>query len=536
MEADCNFPKECRLRAAVLLFFAALLMLAPALYRDYGISWDEPLQRFTGAVTVRHLAERFMPSLVHSAASRLPDLDAYVDRDHGPAFEVPAVALEAMLGLKDKRDIYMFRHLLTFLVCYLGWMAIYRLAERRYSDWRIGLLATSFAVLTPRLFAESFYNSKDALFTAVFAIAMATTVSFILRPRPWTALVHAAATAIAIDIRLVAVILPAASLAVLAMRSIKQEMPARTALRASAVYLLVTCLLVVALWPWLWSDPVGHLLEAFANMKRFRWEGEILYLGTFVRGTELPWHYVPVWMAVTIPPLYLALFLVGLGGIVRRLLRSGLRLWRSEAELQDLFFVGLLFCPLVAVVALHSVLYGGWRHLYFVYPAFLLIAVGGWTLLWRATWAPRFCRPALALVTIVACLHTAVWMWRAHPLENVYFNRLAGGDIRHRFDYDYWGLANRMALEYILAHDPSPQITVRAASETPLEAAADMIATADRQRLKIVDDGKPARYLINNYYTMKETDPAKYAPGYAVFHQLDVDDEIVLTILKSGGD
>ena len=58
-----------------MVFFAVLLALGVGLYRDYGISWDEPHQRFTGAVTVKHLAERFAPSLVKGEVLRLPPLD-----------------------------------------------------------------------------------------------------------------------------------------------------------------------------------------------------------------------------------------------------------------------------------------------------------------------------------------------------------------------------------------------------------------------------------------------------------------------------
>jgi len=41
------------------LFFSSLLLLGLSRYRDYGISFDEPRQRLTGAVTVNYLAETF---------------------------------------------------------------------------------------------------------------------------------------------------------------------------------------------------------------------------------------------------------------------------------------------------------------------------------------------------------------------------------------------------------------------------------------------------------------------------------------------
>ena len=48
----------------------------------------------------------------------------------------------------------MFRHLLTFLVALAGIYAVQKMADRRFSDWRIGLLAALFLILTPRLFAN----------------------------------------------------------------------------------------------------------------------------------------------------------------------------------------------------------------------------------------------------------------------------------------------------------------------------------------------------------------------------------------------
>lgn len=520
------------LHLPVILFFGVVLAVGVLVHRDYGISWDEPHQRFTGAVSVKYLAELFAPSLVSGEASRLPALKDYVDRDHGTAFETPAAALEALLGLGDKRDIFMFRHLLTFLVCFLGVIAIYRLAERRFADWRWGLFCASLLVLTPRLFAESFYNSKDAVFMAAFAIAMTTGVAFILGPGVRTALLHALATGFAVDIRVMAVILPVASVAILILRLIRRELPLGRTLVSCAVYLAAAFVFAVAMWVWLWSDPAGNFFHAFASMAKFRWEGDTLYMGTHILGTQLPWHYVPVWLSITTPPLYLGLFLVGAVAILYRLASRGLRLWNGEAELQDLFFLGLVVVPLVAIVVLQSVVYGGWRHLYFVYPAFLLIAVKGWHLLWNASPAWPIARAALVLATALSMLHVAAWMWRAHPLQNVYFNVLAGSNHKARYDLDYWGLANRMALEYILRHDPSPTITVGADSETPVHSAIDMIAPADRRRIREAGAGEVAGYVITNYHGDKESDESRRRRGYELFHEIVVDGEVVLSIFK----
>lgn len=521
----------------VLLCFVALLMVGIAIYRDYGISFDERGQRVTGAVTVKHVIDRFVPALTLLSLSGLGTLDEYKDRDYGVAVEAPAVVLEFLFGLTDTRDIFLFRHLLTFILCLGGAYALYSLARRRFADRRIALLAVLFIVLTPRLFAESFYNSKDTVFMAAFAIALNTAIAFVLRPLPWRAVVHALATAIAIDIRVAAIVLPVATVAILGARMIKQEVPVRRSLAALSIYLAVSAVLVVALWPWLWSDPIGRFAQALGGITNFRFDHEILFMGALIRTTALPWHYLPVWISITTPPLYLMLFVAGVAATGWQLISSGRRLWKNETELQDLIFLGMFAVPVMAAVGLHSILYDGWRQLYFIYPAFLLVVLRGWHALWQAPLGgvavAGIRRPALVAVTAFAFAATAAWMWRTHPLQNVYFNVLGGSNLIARYELDYWGLGTRQALEYILAHDPSESINVMAGNYMALATSLMILRPQDRRRLQETEDEDRPHYALTNY--PRSRDPEKnvaYQANYDLFHEVKVDGEVILLVFK----
>jgi len=521
---------------SVGLFFLLLLLLGINRYRDYGISWDETNQRLTGAVTLKYLVEAFhVPASWVPWKERLPSLPTYQDRDYGVAFEAPAFALEQLLRLRDFRDVYMFRHLLTFLVFFAGVCAVYRLALRRFLDWRIGLLSGLFLVLTPRLFAESFYNSKDIVFMAVFAVAMNTTISFVLRPRVNTAFLHALGTAVAIDVRILAVFLPVVSIAVLLLRLVRRELPLGKTSLLLALYIVGTCAFVVLMWPYLWSRPLGNFVQAFKNMAHFRWGGEIRYMGAFIEPTALPWHYTFTWIGITTPLFYLVLFVVGVFVTCRQIVTRGMKLWQDDAELQDILFLVLFFGPIAAVISFHSVLYNGWRQLYFIYPAFLLLATKGWVAVWSTelTWT-RY-KISLLVLTTISILGTAAWMWKAHPLENLYFNVLAGKNVRARYEIDYWGLGNRKALEYILKHDNSPVITVWTDSITPLEKSLFMLKPEDRRRISIEENKAIPYYLLTNYYGLKEADNANSGREYELFYELKVGDQVVLSVFKWKG-
>ena len=524
-----TFQKLC-----VLLLFAALLLLGVVIHRDYGFSFDEGAQRIIGAVTIRHLVEQFAPSRLTPALAALPPLDLFRDKDYGIAFEVPAVILEAVLGLTDKRDVFFLRHLLTFLVSLGGAFAVYSLAHRRFASRGLGALAVVFLILSPRLFADSFYNSKDAVFMAAVAIAMNTMIAFVFRPRPATAVLHAFATAFAIDIRIAGILFLAATFILLTARAVKREEAWRGCVSGLAIYAIAVALFTVLMWPWLWADPLGRFVQAITSMSKFsRWDGPVLYMGDFVPSTEIPWHYAPVWILITTPLLYLFAFIVGVVATCRRLVKARLGLWRSDAELQDLVFLGLAVAPVAGAILSHAVLYDGWRHLYFIYPAFLLVAVRGWQVLADGAVLPRSQRGAIVLATAASLMLTAAWMWRAHPYQNVYFNVLAGSNLRTQYELDYWGLSTRRGLEYVLSRDPCDPIYVMAGSFLTLDTSTYLLPPKDRERVRITTDTSLPHYLFTNYRMEKDKDDRKYLAKYEPYYQIKVDGEVILSVFKS---
>ena len=504
-------------RRWVLGFFAALLALGLGVFRDYGVSFDEEISRNNGMITLKHVAQKVAPAWVASHPDFAPywiALPDYIDRDYGVAFEAPVSLLEQLLGLHSTRAQFRFRHLCTFLVCFGGIIAVYQLAARRFTDWRLGLLAAAWLVLSPRLFAESFYNDKDAVFMALFALATNTGVRLLLRPTWGRAAWHALACAVTIDVRIMGVLLPVATLALLAWRAAQGELRWAAVARAGALYVPLLGGLVVLLWPYLWPAPWPNFAAAFANMSSFRWGGLVLYRGTVVWAPGLPWHYPLVWVAITTPLLYLGSALLGIVLVVKNLTRHGWRLWAGEAQVQDVLFLGLCLGPLVAVLALHSVLYDGWRQLYFIYPALLLLALRGWVeaARWRPRWAgwPR----AWGGLTVACMAGVAGQMVRDHPLQNVYFNALAGAPVAERYELDYWGVGYKQDVEYIVAHDARALITVFSTSG-PGNFNAQTLRDAQRTRLKFVNSPAEADYLITDY----RGHPEPYPYEHEVFRQ-----------------
>ncbi|TGE05495.1 hypothetical protein [Hymenobacter fodinae] len=520
-------------------FFLLFLLLGCWIYPDYGLSIDENQSRDNGMITLKHVLQRFDPDFVLWDPAFSPfstPLMEYYDRDYGILFESSISYIERLLLLETIRERFLFRHLATFLVCWVGCIAFYQLARRCFGSWKWGLLGALWLVLSPRLFADFFYNDKDAVFMALFAIAMNTGVQFILRPSWSRAVWHAMACAATIDVRIMGVLLPVVTLVLLALRVLYGEVSWRRALSATLLYLPFTVGLVVLFWPYLWPAPWENFRQAFHNMSVFRWGGTVLYFGKMKAATSLPWHYAFVWMGITTPLLYVIPFLLGLPLIltqaVRRLRAGGLRLWGSEQELQDLLFLGLWLAPLLAVIILHSVLYDGWRQLYFVYPAALLVALRGAYAIWH--WRPRLPRWAkrwpqlVGSVAALSMIGTAGQMVEAHPLQNVYFNLLAGDDVVHRFEMDYWGLSYRAGLEYILATDPRPRITFNAPMPSPAVFNIYILPPDEQSRLVFVEDLGQADYFLSTY----RFHPEDYDFMQKQVHEVRANGRRVLSVFK----
>jgi hypothetical protein len=449
-------------RFAPFIFFLLFAMVGLLSLKSYGVSADEMTQRGIGLTSLAYIANLFqIPFLLNGAAPLQDPASVFLaqkDRDYGVAFELPAEFLVRLLQLQDA-DVYFFRHLLTFLVFFCAVFFFYRLVKERYSSQAFGLLGALFLVLSPRIFGDGFFNDKDLVFMSTFVIATYTLIRFVLQPSWKTGLWHALACAIAIDVRIMAIIIPAATLVTLVALVIRKDVGAGKAFGALGIYLIAMAALVVAFWPWLWLDPLGNFITAFKNMARFRHVIDMYFMGRIVSSGSLPWYYIPVWIGITTPILYSLFFLLGAIGTLRKFALAGKKLWINSDQLQDLLFLGLFLAPLTAVIVLNSVLYNGWRQMYFIYPAFLLVAIRGLVFLRDLTDSKKVLRTSLNVVVIISLSLTTFWMVRWHPYQYLYFNILAGESSK-RFDVDYWGVAYTPLIKKVVSQDPSKSYSI----------------------------------------------------------------------------
>lgn len=490
------------------LFFIGYLYLGLSIYRDYGTHYDEEAQMAIGEHNYNY---------VFSGNKTLLDFE---DRYYGAIFEVILHAVT--LGMLRTEQIFT-RHLGVFLSFYLGVVFFYFLAKKITNNWFLGLMACLLLVMHPRIFADSFYNSKDIPFLTFFIIASFSLLYFIESPSFLNATLHALTSAVLVTIRLGGGIVPVLTIGFglfsqgfIKLRGFNNLPSFRNMLKFKPLknfthnriiilfyYLILCAVLVILFSPILWHNPLSEFFNALQRMSNYPWGGKVLYRGEFITATALPWHYIPTWILITTPIGYLIFTILGLITVVWELFHPVDGKARS-LQWQDVYILMWFFLPITIGLLLHSTFYDGWRHMFFVYPAMVLIMLRGIQKMINLEFFRdrRFLAYTfVSFLVIIALFQPLRFMLRNHPFENVYFNRLAGekmNEIKARYDMDYWGLSYLPGLRYILKSDKSDVIKLYILN-TPGRMNAYLLYPNQRKRLLYVDDIKQADYFITNY-------------------------------------
>lgn len=518
--------------ALAMLLFSGLLAVGLLVYGDYGVSWDGPLQRLVGGANLRYICDHTILCTTDDFLRQFPQLLSFGDKDYGPIHEIIMMTTEWQLGLTDSREVFMMRNLLNFMLFFTGLVAFFLFVTDVLGHPAYGLLAAAIIALSPRFFSHAFFNTKDIAFVAGIMLSLYSMHRFLKSPNNGSLLFHSLASAITIDLRIMGITIVCCTLTALYIQRLKNPAKNDDLKFMMKAYGFFTFLIVTILFPYLWFNPIGNFLGALQAMAHFRWEHTVKFLGEFVLSTELPWYYAPVWIAISTPIAYLVAVLIGTLWSIATILRRQLKLWRDHEEMMAAISLALFLGPLLMVIVLGSVLYDGWRQLYFVYPPAVFLAVLGIKRIFHATnrhWATGV---ALTVACLAALLQSGHTIATTHPYQQGYLNSLAGPEPKNTFDIDYWGISNKQALERILRTDPSSSIKVAGRHSAPMKTAMKSLTAADRARIRMTGLEAKPNYIITNYRWDEAKDHGWYH-DFDKLHEIKSGDNVITTVFKS---
>ena len=469
----------------VLIVTASIVALFT--YDEYGISWDELQQHRLGELNYNYLFKGDK------------SLFSFQDKDYGVAFELPLIMIEKVLNLENSRDVFLSRHLITHFFFLASAFFCFLLVDFIYKNKLLASTGFLLIVLNPRLYAHSFLNTKDIPFMSMFLVCFYLIAIAFDKKNNFRFILAGIGLGLLINIRIAGVLLFCCVLFFLIIDYFLCR--GNKKLQQQNIYLIllvftVTLATIIISWPFLWNNPFGNFAFAFKNMAVFRWKGYVLFNGELINVGNLYWYYGIVWFGITTPIVYLFTGLFGIVLLLVKFSKNPSHFLSNTKERNIILYLVCLITPIALVIILKSVIYDGWRQLYFIYPSFVLLVIYGLNYLSKTK--IKFLAISVFVLAFSLVLYFMVYNF---PFQNIYFNRLVDHStpehLRKNFEMDYWGVSYKQSLEYILNVDKSDTINI-VVDNYPGYANSMILTEEENKRINYVDF-KDAKYFITNY-------------------------------------
>ena len=432
--SDKEAPWDSRSLAVVIVATALVL----ATFRDYGVTWDEDAHNWYG----NFVLDYYLSFFGDKTALHWRDLYNY-----GAVFDTIAAALNRISPI----GVYETRHLLNGLVGVLGLIGCWKLA-RTVAGARAGFIATLLLILTPNYYGQMFNNPKDIPFAAGVVWAtyyMVRVIPTLPRPPPRLVAKLGAVIGASMGVRIGGLLLVCYLAVLVALDGTWRALAARraavlfSALSTSCRHVLVPVMLVaypvmLLFWPWAQTDPVENPLRALQFFSHQTFPFYTLFAGQLIPATDLPWTYLPTYIAIALPELVLVLLLCAPIVAAAALWRGRFAVRREQALGACAIGIGIVF-PVAYAIAIKAVLFDGMRHFIFVLPLIAVAAAfaADRGLVWLARLPYR--RPIVVALALYGLAHLSI-MAMLHPDQYVYYNAFVGGveGAQRKFKLDYW--------------------------------------------------------------------------------------------------
>ena len=430
-----------------------------------------------------------------------------------------------MYFFTKKFDVKNYMEMRHFFNALLGWLIILLTGfiAKEFWGYKGAILAIFLLFITPRFLGHSLNNNKDIPFAFGFILSFYGTILFLkdlprLKAKSITLLILGIATAISIrmagllSVGFFGLFSAALFFTTKPLNKLFQQEKGlifKRLLIAVPAISIIAYFLGIAFWPFLTTEPIENLKKVLDATSAHPISLNQLFEGSLVMSNTLPSYYSLKWTWITYP-------LILIVGTALALI------FMKQAKKKDLLlycYIAFAFVFVLAWMSLRqSNFYGAIRHLLFIYPIAILIAVIGFKFL--SEYVGQKKSPWLKLVPTAAILilsiHPVAHIIRNYPYSYVYFNELSGGMdyVYDKYETDYFQHSIRHATEWLVENE-LPQL----ANDKKV-----IIASNDNKNCRYWtrDIEQVEKVIYTRYYEKyaKDWDYAIYYCGYITPEQL----------------
>lgn len=436
-----------------IIFFFIILLIGILTVKDYGICNDEELQRNHSLVNMKFLNNKFGIKNRLNNDNNIASLNDYEYRYYGVAIQMPLVVIEQIFDFNlDISIVYYIRHIYTFLLFFIALIYFYRILSKYIiKDRKIALLGVLFLVLSPRIYGEAFYNIKDSVFLSLTIINIYYALTYLNKKSKKSLLLLCFFSALAINCRIVGGLI---SLFVILFNNFSKNESISQRVKENLLFILITFIIYTLITPASWGNPFTFpykVLSFFFNYSDPNSHDNLpcFYLGKVISSRNLPWHYLPVWIIVTTPLIYILSSIVGF-------FKQVINIKVKKINKSALFCNFILVFMLLFVMMIRPTIYNGWRHFYFLYPLIIINSIIGIKWLFQI----KKIKLILNVILFVNCLGLSLWMIINHPYQYEFFELFFSKYTVKNFETGIYSIAQKEAVDYILKTDTHAKIRI----------------------------------------------------------------------------
>lgn len=498
----------------IFFYFFLFLIIGTFTAKDYGVHIEEKFHRSNGFYWLNYiLSFTDFTELKTISINKFNNISDYTlsavshFNKYGVIFDLPAAYIEILFNIDNSKDFYQLRHLLSFLFFFVSTIFFYKILLNRFKNKNIGLIGTTFFILSPRIYGDSFLY-KDIIFLSISTIAIYFFFKTIDKFSYKNLIIFAFFSALSTSTRIMGIYLPIMFLIISFFENLNKKQKFDFLLKNLLLLLLFLFFLII-FWPYLWSDPIKNFLDIFKSLKVDLVSFKILFNNNYISTEHIPYKYLPTWVIISTPTLHIIFFLLGFFFISKRFIIKFLEieniqknkdLWFSFNEKKDFLMLFTLSAIFIFVVIHNIKLYNGWRLMYFLNTFFIYITTYS---IYRIYLKIRLSKKRVYLFNLfflvtlgLVCQKMIIF----HPYQSLYFNNFLSPEKKNSFEGDYHGLASSKALiEIIKTNAEKKNINIGVSSHTPLQRGIEFLDPIDKKKINIVgQEYKIADYIYKN--------------------------------------
>ena len=507
----------------IFIFFFIYLLSGFFLYKDFGIGIEEHFQRQNGFFWLKNISKLFklenISLLANNELLRIREYDpALPDPEffnfYGIIFDLPLALVEIIFNVNDSKTYFEIRHLSIFLVFFVSSIFFYRILTNRFRSTLPAIIGTIFFILNPRIFGDSFYNSKDILFFSLLTIAVYYLFKLLEKFSYKNIILFCLFSAFATSSRIFAVYMPFLLIFFMFIECISKKIDKLTFFNHVAKILFFYLFFLYLHYPYMWEFNILNMFDWF-NSFFYNMNYRILFNGEYYHIKYLPRSYLSIWILISTPLIIIFFSIFGFFLILKRFFLKVLKVeknikitndfWSSINEKKDLYILISFTLFYLYFLFFNTFMVSGWRYFYFLY--IFIIYFSSYSIYFLCCRYRKFINPTYnTYIFGLMVLFLGYEIYKFHPYESLYFNRLINKNNYQNFQIDTPSLSRSAALKYIVLDSiDKNKINVGNLSWQPFYNGKDLLNENEKEKLYFVgQDYQKADYLYTNYLYLRE--------------------------------